>query len=190
MKIGDNKLNHLRGVAEYMYQNAERFGLEPEEAFVLGMLHDIGYINDRAAKREIPDLTNTGTVGHEWYGAELLKNMGLRPDFVNAIRYHGTDPKNVPVFLHCPAMELLWEADMSIDKYGRNVGFGGRLADIGHRYGYDSDAYKTASETILFLKERARNRDVDEKTQNAVPDKRPDIWDKYKEREEDGEHEL
>ncbi len=156
MKIHSNKLNHMRGVAEYMYRHAPEYGLEPEKAYVVGLLHDIGYINEEAAKRE-------NGQNHEQYGAELLRRTFIprRSLECDVIAYHGTKPEDVPEGIRdSRLMHLLWEADMSIDKYGREVGFKGRLEDIGHRYGFDSEAYKTAKATVDFLERYQMERVV------------------------------
>lgn len=70
---------HNIGVAEYMRENAEKYGLPADEMYVMGLLHDIGYIKQHK--------------GHEEYGAELLETMGLKPRYVYAIKYHGLNPK-------------------------------------------------------------------------------------------------
>lgn len=31
----------MQGVAEYMYRNASKYGLNPEEMYILGLVHDI-----------------------------------------------------------------------------------------------------------------------------------------------------
>ena len=152
MKIRDNKMNHMRGVAEYMYQNAGKYGVDNEEAYVVGLLHDIGYINDDAAKRNFT-MFGTRGYGHEVYGAALLGKMGIKEEYRQAIMSHGTAPLNVNESIrNNPMLKLLWEADMSVNRYGNRVGFDGRLADIGKRYGYDSVAYETAKATVDYLK--------------------------------------
>ena len=45
-KINNNKKMHMFGVAEFMYTEAPKYGLNPEEMYVLGLLHDVGYIFD------------------------------------------------------------------------------------------------------------------------------------------------
>lgn len=48
---------------------------------------------------------------------------------------------------------LLWEADVSVDSMGNEVGFKNRLTDIGLRYGFDSLPYRIVEEIINWLKE-------------------------------------
>mgnify|MGYP000442905199 FL=1 len=62
------KMAHNIGVAEYMRENAEKYGLPADEMYVMGLLHDIGYIKQHK--------------GHEEYGAELLETMGLKPRYI------------------------------------------------------------------------------------------------------------
>jgi hypothetical protein len=121
-----------------MAENAYKYGLDSGEMFVLGLLHDIGYLNGRE--------------GHEMSGYALLDGMGLNKRFTNAILLHGSNPHTLTDV--SPELRLLYEADMSIDKDGKLVGFKGRLKDIKERYGADSIAYKTASDTVDYLKEQ------------------------------------
>lgn len=45
--ISREKILHMWGVAEYMYQNASKYELKPDKMYVLGLLHDIGYIKGK-----------------------------------------------------------------------------------------------------------------------------------------------
>lgn len=49
----------MHSVAEYMYRNAKKYDLNPEEMYILGLIHDIGYLKDR--------------LDHEVHGARLLE---------------------------------------------------------------------------------------------------------------------
>ena len=44
--IDGNRLLHILGVAEYMYTKATDYNLDPDEMYLIGILHDIGFIND------------------------------------------------------------------------------------------------------------------------------------------------
>ncbi len=46
LEINNNKKMHMFGVAEFMYIEAPKYGLKSDEMYVLGLLHDIGYIYD------------------------------------------------------------------------------------------------------------------------------------------------
>ena len=146
------KMAHCIGVAEYMRENAEKYGLNPDEMYTIGLLHDIGYLNGRA--------------GHEETGLAILKGIGLPENSKSAfaISQHGKNLYQVEednkamyndgLLKGCPEIVLLCEADMSIDARGFNVGFEERLKDIGTRYGFDHIAYQTASATVAFVKEK------------------------------------
>ena len=41
--IDDNKLKHIMTVARIMKEKAEVMGLDPQEMFTLGIVHDIGF---------------------------------------------------------------------------------------------------------------------------------------------------
>ena len=41
--IDENRLKHIYAVAKLMEENAEKHGLDKQEMFMLGFLHDIGY---------------------------------------------------------------------------------------------------------------------------------------------------
>lgn len=141
--IPENRIKHMHGVAEYMYQNAEKYGLNPDEMYFLGLNHDIGYIN--------------GKSGHEDYGAELISKIGLSDEFVALIRCHGMTPQEYKDVHGCfdyeipKALILLWEADMHVDLSGEDVGYEVRLENIGNELGFDSNSYQICKETIDWL---------------------------------------
>lgn len=152
--INKYKMAHSIGVAEYMRERAVDYGLEPDTMYVVGLLHDIGYLNGRA--------------NHEENGAVLLgKTFGFdtqKEDVLFAVLHHGDNPYDVmreygeesisPVFV------LLLEGDMSVEKAGYRVGFEKRLKDIGDRYGYDSVAYHRCEDNIAFIKEYQREHNI------------------------------
>ncbi len=151
--INKYKTAHMIGVAEYMRERANDYGLNPDEMYVVGLLHDIGYLK--------------GHSGHEQYGAMLLDKMGMLK-YSFAVELHGNKLRELFTdymfnkFEHIGSFDrktkghiltLLVEADSSIDARGFRVGFENRLKDIGERYGYDSIAYETVSDNIAFIKE-------------------------------------
>jgi putative nucleotidyltransferase with HDIG domain len=146
--INRYKLSHLNGVAVHMAENASRYGVSQKKAYVVGLLHDVGYISGRA--------------GHEQHGADILYPMGLSEEFVNAIKNHGTDPYKLKKEELTPMLLALYDGDMSVDKDGKDVGYRKRLEDIEARYGRDSVAYETASHTVQFLRqyEKEQTRDL------------------------------
>jgi HD superfamily phosphodiesterase len=138
------------GVAEYMYTNASKYNLNGEKMYVLGLLHDIGYIS--GSKN-----------GHEEYGAELLKNCfpGSESNLLEIIKIHDITPQEYMRINNCKKenipkeLLLLLEADMMVDLSGEAVGFNKRLEAIKNHYGEDSNPYRICHETIEWLKENS-----------------------------------
>lgn len=136
-----NRPNHLVGVAEYMACHAEEFGLVKERMFILGYLHDIGYI--------------FGDIDHELKGACYLDFLGYK-DF-EIIQAHGMTPKDYTDWKNCSEDDipkelfLLWEADLRVDIDGRMVSFEERLDGIRKRRG--DFTYNKALEKVIWLKE-------------------------------------
>lgn len=141
--ITENKMAHCKAVAEHMKKVAKIQGKDDLTAdiyYVVGLLHDIGYLRGRKE--------------HEINGAVILKAMGIKDEYVQAILNHGTNPYTLKTNEQTDILIALQDADMSVDKYGRDAGFKKRLEDIKLRYGADSEAYDTATKTVQFLKEK------------------------------------
>ena len=137
---GEHKSLHMKSVADIMRDNAQALGINPSEAFVVGILHDVGYIDSKEH--------------HEQAGAELLTGMGLKPEYIHAVRYHGINgytllDKDIEI---TPMLLLLQYADMSVNRLGDKIGFGGRLYDIKKRYDIP-EAYPNAKATVDFVTE-------------------------------------
>jgi len=130
--ILDKRIAHMHGVAEYMYANAEKYNLNKEEMFIVGLLHDIGYLY--------------GKPGHAKNGAKLLESMGFK--YAEEIGLHGTIPQEGI----SDVLRLLLEADLSIGTDGSLVGYDERLKNIGERLGKESKEYKIAENTVEFLR--------------------------------------
>lgn len=130
---------HCLAVAKYMFEKAANYGLDPEKMFVLGLLHDIGYLYGRKE--------------HELTGSELLSQMGFSNTYIDAIRNHGTSPYGLPDHNLTSELFLLQQADMSVNAKGDVVTFEERLCDIKTRYGSDSDQYLTAKDIVMYQKE-------------------------------------
>lgn len=153
--INKYKMAHMIGVAEYMRERAEDYNLNPDEMYAVGLLHDIGYIGGRQ--------------GHEQYGAEIMRNLGMDYDVLFAINHHGENMKDVAAQYGkdnlYPVYVLMVEADMSVDARGYRVGFEGRIADIKNRYGEDHIAYATVNDNIEFIKEWQQEHNIGKPTQ-------------------------
>lgn len=142
--IQDGRMKHMHGVAEYMRNNAEKYGLNLYCMYIVGLLHDIGYINGKAS--------------HEENGANMLLSLKVLEKYCDIIRFHGKTPEEYKAIFRCSDDEipkeliLLWEADMHVDQSGEDVGYEARLTDIGNRLGFLSEAYRICDETINWLK--------------------------------------
>lgn len=130
--IDSDRLNHIIGVARLMKDKAEKVGLDKEEMFTLGMLHDIGY---EFGKNN----------DHNFVGFKILDKQNYK--YAKEVLYHG-----------CPnceyqslALDLLNFADMHIDKTGIYVSFDERLKDIKSRRGENSMAYINSKKIIEEL---------------------------------------
>lgn len=144
----ENKSKHMGGVANYMFKNARDYNLDPEEMYVLGVLHDIGY------------LRGTGE-DHEAIGAKILREkVGVtNPHIIWCIKNHDKIINHFSwsIDRHRKAF-LLMKADMIIDSKGNKVGYKNRLNDIEERYGADSETYQQCSQLINWLKKTEKAR--------------------------------
>lgn len=135
MEITNDKIKHCISVANYMYTHAQDYDLCAEEMYIVGLLHDIGYINT--------------IKGHARYGANLLRKMGLSENYIYAIQEHGSNLTQLSKIT--PELLLLVQADLQIDYKGNVVGYKDRLEDIKTRYGNESEQYLTALDSVNFL---------------------------------------
>lgn len=139
--IWPTKMQHLLGVADYMRDRAKDWGMDPDECYVIGFLHDIGYLR--------------GKENHEKVGADIARKLGLNNRIVFAIENHSETLRNF--YNVTPLLAFIAEADMSVDSRGNIVGFEGRLKDIEINYGKDSEDYKNSVDNIAFIKEYLKN---------------------------------
>ncbi len=147
MRITKRRIEHMHAVAEFMYEHAKDYNLDhyEEQMYILGLLHDIGYVRKKK--------------GHAKSGAEIIRIIfGQNNFFAECIEDHGLTPKqyaqkhNIKTEQIPLAMILLWTADLSIDSKGNEVGISKRLEDIKDRYGKNSEAYKSSEETAKWLR--------------------------------------
>ena len=133
--IDENKLAHILAVARLMAEKAELVGLDRQEMFALGLVHDIGF-------------EFGGSETHHQIGAQLLKNQNYK--YWQEVLHHGKPTKE----FQSKELDLLNYADMHIDKMGNYVSFEDRLKDIASRRGEDSPHYKNSQIVIKQIKER------------------------------------
>lgn len=141
--ISDDRLKHVRGVAELMYRlSKELFGSNENQArvhYLLGFNHDVGYRFARDQR------------GHEWVGGEILGAAGF--SFSSAVRYHGE-----PAVVMNDDLLLLNMCDMLTGRDGVYVTFKERLRDIADRYGEESEQYVRAAQVISIVERELEKR--------------------------------
>lgn len=137
--MDNNRLMHSLSVARKMVEIAKSYNLTQKEindCFIIGFNHDIGY-----------EFSENG-LNHNIIVGNILKKSGFK--YWREIYYHGIKTnKYSSVYL-----DILNQADMQVDKYGKDVGYNERLKDIENRYGSDSKIYKTSLELINDLKNK------------------------------------
>ena len=124
--MDENRLKHSIAVARKMVEIAKSKNFSNEDiqnCFVIGYNHDIGY-----------EFTKNG-INHNIIGGEILKNNNFK--YWREIYYHG----ETNIEYNSLYLDILNQADMQIDKYGNDVGYEKRLADIENRYGISSIQY-------------------------------------------------
>lgn len=154
------QLKHGGMVAEYMRVRAEDYGLDPQQAYVVGLLHDVGFVNGRQ--------------DHATTGSNILRAMGLSADFCEAIRLHEISPyklsapvDDVPVdelrslaevhfgeihesIWDNPMLTLLLEADLRVNRYGSLIGFDRRKEALFRAFP-DEDSRKNIEGQIRYV---------------------------------------
>lgn len=132
------RILHSKGVADFIYcyckanhGNNERI----HELYITALLHDIGYLEN-----------HTG-IDHSKKGISLLSTIGIHPDLLELIQYHGKYTDN-------PSEEqvLFWLADMCIGKDGHFEGYERRYESILARYDSDDKRLKDVNKIIDYLR--------------------------------------
>ena len=127
--IDNERLKHIFAVAKLMKDKAKMIGLDEEQMFTLGLLHDIGY--------EFGENNDHNVVGYE-----ILNKQNYM--YSKEVLYHGKPNCEYKSL----ALDLLNFADMHIDKKGNYVSFEKRLEDIKNRRGERSLAYINSKKVI------------------------------------------
>jgi len=133
--IDEDRNKHIFAVARLMKEKANSVGLDAEEMFTLGLLHDIGY-------------EFGGSEEHHLIGYEVLKKQNYK--YANEVLYHGKPTDEYSSLV----LDLLNFADMHIDKKGNYVTYEDRLADIKLRRGENSPHYQNSKKIIEGLENR------------------------------------
>ncbi len=133
--MDENRSLHSLGVAKKMVAIGKSKGLKASDLndlFTLGIVHDIGY--EFGPGNE-----------HQKLGGLVLKENGYR--YWQEVYYHGLIQNEYSSLF----LDILNQADMQIDKKGKDVGYEGRLADIKSRYGEGSNVYASCVELVNFI---------------------------------------
>lgn len=140
-RITDNRALHMHGVAEYMYEHAKDYELNPEDMFLLGWLHDVGYIYQDGDHAEL--------------GEKLLNRNHYPLLYSTAVAAHSDElEKKAHV---SKELQLLVEADMHVSSItGKRVPYDQRLREIAVRHGRDSEVYRRCESNITFLRRNGR----------------------------------
>ena len=121
-----DRLKHSIGVARKIVEIGKEYSLNEadlQKLYILDYNHDIGY--------EFSE----DKLEHNIIDGNLLKDNGY--EYWKEVYYHGNpNTEYESLFL-----QILNMADMQIDKYGNDVGYEKRLADIENRYGISSIQY-------------------------------------------------
>lgn len=124
MEITIDRMKHSLAVAKKMKEtvltDSDKYGCTPDEAFVLGMLHDIGY--EFSSKQQ----------EHANKGGLVLKEQGYK--YWKEVYYHGIPQEEYD----SPVLRLLNYVDMITGPSGEYMTIQKRIEDIAERYGKGS----------------------------------------------------
>ena len=139
MEITLDRMNHCLAVAKKMkgivLANLNMYDCTPDEAFVLGMLHDIGYEFSSEQKE------------HANKGGIILKEQGYK--YWKEVYYHGIPQEEYDSQI----LRLLNYVDMITGPTGEYVTIQQRIEDIAVRYGHGSWQELEARNLIKYLKD-------------------------------------
>jgi putative nucleotidyltransferase with HDIG domain len=137
MKITEDRLKHILAVAtkmkEIVKNNSEEYPVDPDAAFVLGILHDIGYEFSQKQQE------------HANKGGLVLKEQGYK--YWKEVYYHGIPQREYDSSM----LRLLNYADMTTGPTGEYMTIQERINDISERYGKGSWQEIDATELVKNL---------------------------------------
>lgn len=148
MEITIDRLKHSLAVAIKMKSLAEteheKYPVNPDDMFVLGLLHDIGYEFSEIQKE------------HAKKGGVMLQKQGYR--YWKEVYYHGTTQKEYD----SPELRLLNYVDMITGPSGEEMTVQQRIENITKRYGKGSWQEKEAIELSKMINQGDNNETDDE----------------------------
>lgn len=140
MEFSIDRLKHCIAVAEKMKrlseENSRLFVTDPEDMYVLGMVHDIGYPFVEEQK------------DHAKVGGEILKKQGYM--YWREVYYHGIFQNEYD----SPELRLLNFADITTGPSGEDMTMQQRIDNISERYGADSPQTKEAEKLLKMLSDK------------------------------------
>ena len=124
MEVTIDRIKHSLAVAKRMKElsenDSEKYPVIPEDAFILGLLHDVGY--------EFVD----NQMEHAQKGGIVLKQQGYK--YWKEVYYHGYSQNEYI----SPMLELLNYADITTGPTGEYTTIEQRIIGVKERYGEDS----------------------------------------------------
>ena len=143
MRITIDRMKHSLSVAAKMKELAttdqEKYQVNPDDAFILGMLHDIGYEFSEEQKE------------HANKGGLILKEQNYK--YWQEVFYHGISQNEYD----SPMLRLLNYVDMITGPTGEYITIRERIDDISKRYGKGSWQEQEAIELPKLL---SKNNDM------------------------------
>lgn len=140
MYMDDNRMQHMFYVAkkmkEMVQENEYEYNISPDAAFILGLLHDIGY--EFCERKQ----------DHGSAGGELLKEQGYK--FWKEVYFHGLPQEEYS----SQELWLLNYVDLITGPTGEYISIQERIDDIGERYGKDSPHVAGAKKLWDMIKRR------------------------------------
>ncbi len=141
MEITDNRLKHMNEVAkrmkDYVIQHSEKFDCKPEDMYILGVLHDIGYAF--VDKQE----------DHAEAAGEVLKAQGYK--YWKEVYYHGIPQEDYD----SAELRLLNYMDITTDSSGDVVTIEERIEGIKQRYGENSYQAQEAFKMFEMIRRKS-----------------------------------
>lgn len=137
MNISLERMKHSLEVARKMKILVEleptKYHINPEDAFLLGILHDIGY-----------EFCNTQDE-HAKIGGNILRAQGYK--YWKEVYYHGI----IQYEYNSSLLQLLNFVDMTTGPNGEDMTMEERINDIIKRYGKESKQAKETRELVKYF---------------------------------------
>lgn len=133
-----------------MYTCAPKYNLKPDEMYMLGILHDIGFINDDSNENNYTE-----------YGDDLLERIGLiskkGKSFRHIIKLNNTVPDFIMDWKKAShrMRYLLYEAEMNVSSSGKIIDYDRRLQNLYEVY--DEEIYEKGKAIVEWLEKNKKN---------------------------------